>query len=102
MQIKYVDEHQLKRQIVSAISKHLLLKKYKIFLFGSRVRGDNFPRSDVDIGIEGPVAISAEVKIALEEELDNLSTLYTFELVDFRNVSEKFRDEALKYTEQLN
>ena len=52
MKIEFYSEKKLKKEILRIIGKYLDLKKYKIFFFGSRVRGDNFPRADIDIGIE--------------------------------------------------
>lgn len=102
MNIDYVDEQSLKKELLKIISKYLPLTKYKVFFFGSRIKGDNFPRSDIDLGILGPEKIPGEIKLTLEEEMENLPTLYTFDLVDFGSASGKFKKEALKHTEPLN
>ena len=73
----------------------------KVFFFGSRVKKDNSNRSDIDIGIEGPKKISVRIKLEIEEELDNLPTLYKFDLVDFKEVPERFKKEALRYAEYI-
>lgn len=102
MKIDYIEDKYLKNELLKIISKHLPLKQYKIFIFGSRVKGDNFSKSDIDIGILGPKKIPVDVKFTLEEELENLPTLYTFDLVDFGDTSAKFKKEAMKHTEPLN
>lgn len=56
-----------------------LAKKYSstVILFGSRAKGTATERSDIDIAVSGiPDAEN------LREELDNLPTLYTIDLVN--------------------
>jgi len=102
MRLEFYSEENLKNQIINIIGKYLDLSSYRVFFFGSRVKSDNFPRSDIDIGIEGPDEISAKTKLEIEEELDNLPTLYKFDLVDFKKVSAEFKKEALKHVEYVN
>ena len=102
MKIDNIDQAYLKSELLRIMSKHIPLSQYKVFFFGSRVKGDNFSRSDIDIGILGREKIPSEIKLTLEEELENLPTLYTFDLVDFQNSSSKFKKEALKHMEPLN
>jgi predicted nucleotidyltransferase len=102
MKLEFYPEEKLKKLIINIIAKYLDLSSYRVFFFGSRVKRDNFPRSDIDIGIEGPDEISAKTKLEIEEELDNLPTLYKFDLVDFKKVSADFKREALKHIEYVN
>ena len=70
--------------------------KVKIILFGSRARGDNCISSDVDIGII-PSGKLEEAKITLlEEKVENINIPYKVEIVNFSEVSEDFKKEALK------
>ena len=101
MKLEHYPVEKLKKQIIEIIKKYLDISKYKIFFFGSRVKGDSFPRADVDIGIEGPSELSASIKLDIAEDLDNLSTLYKFDFVDFSQVSSSFRKEALKNIELI-
>lgn len=64
---------------------------YKIFLFGSRASGEAHDHSDIDIGIEGPTPVSESVLSDIREELEELPTLYTIDVVDFSRVPDKFR-----------
>ena len=102
VKLKHYPIKKLKKEIRQIVGKYLDLRKYKIFFFGSRVRGDNFERSDIDIGIEGPQEIPAKIKLEIEEEINQLPTLYKFDIVDFKQVSKKFKKEALKYVEEIN
>ncbi len=101
MRIEHYSAEKLKKEIIAILAKYLDLREYGVFFFGSRVKGNNFPSADIDIGIEGPREIPAEIKLAIQEEMDNLPTLYKFDIVDFKNVSEKFKKEAFKHKEYV-
>ena len=59
-----------------------LAKKYgikKVILFGSRARGDNWERSDIDLGISG----GDRVRFTLDvDEVEIVPTLLMFDVVD--------------------
>jgi uncharacterized protein len=80
----------------SVIRRHLPDTAYRVFLFGSRATGSAGERSDIDIGIEGPVPVGRAALAAIEDELEEAPTLYTIEIVDFARVSEKFRRVAAR------
>ena len=101
MNLEHYPAEKLRKEILEIIGRYLDLNSYRIFFFGSRVRGDNFPRADVDIGIEGPRKIPAGIELDIEEEIDKLPTLYKFDIVDFKEVSKKFKKEALKHIEYV-
>jgi len=64
---------------------------YSLFFFGSRVKGDNFITSDIDIGIEGGKEVPLEILLLIKEEIENLPTLYKFDIVDFNKVSKSLK-----------
>lgn len=101
MKLEYSNKENLKQFIRGVVKKYLPDENYKVFFFGSRVRGDNFPRSDIDIGIEGPVPLTVKTKFDLEDALDDFPTLYKFDLVDFTAIDQDFRQEAKKYIEYI-
>lgn len=101
MRLEYYSQEKLKKEILGIVGKYLDLSEYKIFFFGSRVRGDNFPHADIDIGIEGPREIPPGIKLQIEEEIDSLPCLYKFDIVDFSIVCESFRKESLKEVEYV-
>lgn len=68
----------------------------RIFLFGSRARGDNAAVSDVDIGLAPGEGFRKEKLALLRELIEDLNVPYKVEIVDFSEVSEQFRAEALK------
>ena len=101
MRLEFYSLEKLKREILEIVGEYLDLKPYRVFFFGSRVKGDNFPRADIDIGIEGPKEIPAEIKLEIEERINNLPTLYRFDIVDFKEVSKEFKREASKDLEYV-
>ncbi len=78
----------------------LITKKYlrdcKIILFGSRARNTNRENSDYDIAIIWKEKIPAQIYFAIQEEMDNLYTLKTIELLDFYNLDEDFKEIVIK------
>jgi predicted nucleotidyltransferase len=75
----------------AVVRRHLPDPAYRIFLFGSRADATAHPRSDIDIGIEGPSPVTREMLASIEEELEEAPTLYTSDVVDFGRAPEKFR-----------
>lgn len=102
MKLEFYPPEKLKEKILSIIGKYLDLKKHKVFFFGSRVKGKNDKRSDIDIGIEGPEEISLEIMAQIQEDIDDLPILYKIEIVDFKNVSSDFREVALQHIESIS
>lgn len=74
---------------------------HRVVLFGSRARGDAKPLSDFDIGVIGETPLPLEDYYVLEDQLENLPTLYRIDWVDLAQVSEKFRQEALTNVEVI-
>jgi len=102
MNLDYVSQEELQRRVEKIFRQYLPQQNYRLFFFGSRIRGNNSPRSDIDLGVETPQGLSPKTKLEIEEELQNLPILYKIDLVDFSNVSEDFRKTALKNVEYLN
>jgi predicted nucleotidyltransferase len=76
------------------VRRHVPDPAFRVFLFGSRAEGRADPRSDIDIGIEGPAPVPHAAMALIEEELEEAPTLYTIEIVDFARVPKKFREVA--------
>ncbi len=102
VRVEHYPVEKLKKQILEIVGKYLDLRLYRVFFFGSRVSACNSRRSDIDIGIEGPEEIPARVSAEIREALDNLPTLYRFDLVDFKKVTPEFKKEASKSIEHVN
>ncbi len=90
------DDLPHREKIISAILNTVPDIK-KIFLFGSRARGDNrSTQSDIDIGVVATKKLSLLHLAKIEDALDQLQTLYTIEIVDFTQREDTFTKEALK------
>lgn len=101
MKLEHESAEELKRQIRDIVAKQVDLRQYKLFVFGSRVDGSSFERSDIDIGIEGPHRLNSTAKLDIEEDFENLRTLYKIDFVDFSRVSDDFREVALQHIEPI-
>lgn len=62
---------------ISALAKNA--GAHRVVLFGSRARGDNHPRSDIDLAVWG-LTFSQSRRLA--GELEELPTLLKFDLVN--------------------
>ena len=89
--------------MIAAVVKKLAprLTRHRVFFFGSRISGSSRPRSDFDVGIDGPGPLPLADFFALEAALEDLPTLHRIELVDFSRVSLEFRRQALAQTETI-
>lgn len=88
-------------QIIAVLQRHLPSAEYHAMLFGSRAQGTARPGSDWDIGITGPQRIRGTVLQAIREDLADLRTLHTFDVVDLTTVPATFRDVALQHAVHL-
>lgn len=86
----YLD--QLKEMVLEALKN----EKVKIFIFGSRARKDNYTASDVDIGYIPYDKFDDKKITMLKYKLENSNIPYKVEIVNFNQVSEEFKQEALK------
>ena len=85
-----------KEEIISAILD-TMPNIDKIFLFGSRARGDKrSAHSDIDIGVVATNKLGLLRLARIEEALDQIQTLYTIEIVDFTQREDTFTKEALR------
>lgn len=61
----------------------------KVILFGSRARGDNKERSDIDLAVSGGNVLDFSYDVE-----ENVRTLLMFDVVALgRNISQELRDE---------
>ena len=65
-----------------------------MWLFGSRARGDNFERSDIDLAIEAPAMAHDDwIRIKLDFE-DEAPTLLLIDLVRIEEAPEHLREQV--------
>jgi predicted nucleotidyltransferase len=66
----------------------------KVFIFGSRARGDHRAFSDIDILIDGDAPQS--LVNSIEEQLDDSQLPIRVDLVQLKDLAESYRTGALK------
>ena len=70
-------------------------KKVKVYIFGSRTRGDYTPRSDLDLGFLSEEDISYELSL-LREILEESNLTFFVDVVDLSRTSEEFRESVIR------
>ena len=80
------------------VLKHLSTQHFNVFLFGSRACGNSKKMSDIDVGILGKEKFPIKLKFAVEEEIDESIVPFKVDIIDFFDVDETFKEEALKQT----
>lgn len=73
-----------------------LAQKYQdhglnLFVFGSFARGDQYPTSDLDLGVEWHRKRSSEIFRRLYWDVQDLPTIRKIDLVDFEQTDSDFR-----------
>ncbi len=90
IRIKALTDDEILGQIIKIIIKYCG-KDVKIILFGSRAKGNYTKHSDFDIAIEKKGEIPFHILYKIEEELDMLPTLKSFDIVDLGIVDDDFK-----------
>ena len=80
--------------IIKLINKEL--KPQKIILFGSRAKGNEYMGSDIDLCIEGAKKKNKRELRKLKEKVDEISGLYSVDIVIYEEIDENFRDIIIK------
>lgn len=103
MRLEHYSQKKLEKEILKIVGKHLDLKKYKVFFFGSRVTGRGDDRSDIDIGIEGQKEVPYGIIFDIKEDIDkSIPILYKIDVVDFTNADKNFVEVASQHKEYIN
>jgi predicted nucleotidyltransferase len=82
---------QIARAAAGIIRQTVPDRAYRVVLFGSWASGSAGERSDIDIGIEGPVPLDAAVMSAIRDAVLALPTIYSIDVVDLQRVGPDFR-----------
>ncbi|HET7560027.1 MAG TPA: nucleotidyltransferase domain-containing protein [Limnochordia bacterium] len=80
--------------------------RVRLYLFGSRARGDAGRASDIDIGVMPLESVPPAVWSRVREALEDSNILYHVDVVDLANVSPEFRrnveSEAIDWSDSAN
>jgi predicted nucleotidyltransferase len=91
--MKNLDE-KIKQKIVSVIS--VLIPEAKIYLFGSRARGTNSERADIDIALDADKPLLPRDVDEVKSMFKESNIMYKIDVVDFHQISELMRNEILR------
>lgn len=83
------------------ILREYLGDDYKIFLFGSWAKGDALETSDIDIGILGAREVPWDIMVGILQKIRAIPTLRKVDIVDFYTKEKSFRENALRYAQNL-
>ena len=85
---------RIQPQIIDTITKHIGRYPHveKVVLFGSRARGDEEDRSDIDIAVVGSEITRSEWLEMREYVEEKARTLLSIELVRLDDASEKLKE----------
>ena len=96
MGVNYIDI------VKSIVLKHVPQEEFAVFLFGSRAVGNDKALSDIDVGILGKRPLPVIIKGDLESDLDESIVPFKIDLIDFYQIDEVFKNEALSTVEIWN
>lgn len=89
-----MNRNQAKEEIKKIIFKYLSPSDYQVFIFGSRAVGSNAKWSDYDIGVLGKEKVPLSILAKIDDDLEESNIPYLVDVVDFNNVSDKFKEVA--------
>jgi predicted nucleotidyltransferase len=88
---KPMDRRELILELARRLAEHPAVER--VWLFGSRARGDHFARSDIDLAIEAPTMDRSDwLKLSLDFEED-APTLLCIDLVRVEEAPEHLREQ---------
>jgi len=92
----------LREQVRGIIGRHLGQRRYRLYLFGSRARGDATSRSDYDFGVQadGPLELATLARI--RADLEDLPVLQRIDVVDLTAATPEFVHRALEHSQVLD
>lgn len=86
-------EKEVLNYVIEILKK--LINPEKIYLFGSRIKGIAFYYSDFDLGIEANTPEIVKLQ-ELREKIDEISGLYSIDIVFLKDIEEDFADMVRK------
>ena len=102
MHLHHYKIDKLSKDLKRIVYDQIDIDKFKLFYFGSRVAGNHFERSDIDVGIEGSTPIDVHKLNNIKDKVEELPILYTIDIVDFSKVPKRFHTIASKHKEYIN
>jgi len=88
--------YQLSENYLKQLLMERLPPESKVFLFGSRAKGNPSSTADIDIGILSKQPLNNTILWELQEIIEESFVPYNVDLVDFYHISDTFKQQALK------
>lgn len=88
-------------QKVAAIIRVHLGEDVRVMLFGSWATGKALSTSDIDIAILHTEKIPNELMMAIKQDIENIQTLRSIDIIDLHAVDERLRTIILKEGQDL-
>lgn len=76
------EEDAILRELARRVGKALEGRRYRLYLFGSRARGEAGPRSDYDLAVWADPPLDLATVARLREELEQVNILQHVDLVE--------------------
>jgi len=92
---------QIKQWLATTLEENLRDISYRAFIFGSQANRAELIRSDIEVGILADDEIPAINMFKIGIAIEDMPMLYKIDLVDFKQVTEKFKSVALQNVEWL-
>ncbi|NOQ34239.1 MAG: hypothetical protein GQ567_08640 [Methanosarcinales archaeon] len=86
---KPLSADEILAEVAGIVARHL--PDARIFLFGSRAKGDARETSDFDIAVDAGSKISLGVIARIKDEIDELRTLKSIDIIDLNRVNPEFK-----------
>ncbi len=87
-------EERYKGKILELIGQYF--PDARVYLYGSRARGDHSLSSDIDIAIDTGCVADARKMARIRLAIEDLNIPYAVDVVDFHDLSELFRQNIEK------
>lgn len=91
-----IRENKYIKKLRKMVVEFLKNDNVRIVLFGSRARKEENKYSDIDIGIIPRKGFDQRKIVFLKDEIEKLNIPFKVEIVNFLEVSDDFKKEALK------
>jgi predicted nucleotidyltransferase len=86
---------------IKKVAKVYLPEGTKVFIFGSQANLEKLRSSDIDVGIMADKKLQLRQLWEFKEALNSTPNLYSFDAIDFNDVSDSFKAIALRDIETL-
>lgn len=75
---------------------NIILKNHiyegEVYIFGSRVSGNNKKFSDIDLAVNINRKLSLSEISAIKDDFDESDLIYTADIIDYNSISEEFKN----------